>query len=596
MAPYTFIIWLLTSSFMGAVLAFLILLTRTILGDWISARWRHLLWLLLVLKLAVPCIPESSLSVFNIFAFSIASRGSGFHAVGNRAKVHGERAGVSFADAIDAGEDYSLAAGDDAAKSRGMVLFWLWLTGAVAIAAHAVFLNFRLWRVLKESRPVREEHIFRVFDACKRVMKISGRAPVLHESAAIRIPMAIGISKPHVLLPTEAAQKLSRNELRFTLLHELAHLKRRDLYFNWAVLVLQIVHWFNPVVWYAFRNLRQDQELACDAHVLSTLRPSEYLEYGAALISFLEKCSSSCSLTAAKLVSSKARIRQRVSVIASFRKESTRDAVVGILLIVMLGCFVLTNPKTTAATSAERPQQNVGYENLSRYFEPFDGSFILLDLENERYQIYNERKSHERVSPDSTYKLVSALAGLESGALASEDSELKWDGTVYPFDPWNKDQTLHTAMVNSVSWFFQKVDATTGIATIGQYLKQISYGNYDISGGLASFWLESSLKISPAEQVEVLKNFYNCQLPFSRANIDIIKKNIKICEMDGAVLSGKTGTGIVDGKSINGWFVGYVEKGGNAYIFAANIQGADNANGVNAKGIVLSILKDKKLL
>jgi beta-lactamase class D len=67
----------------------------------------------------------------------------------------------------------------------------------------------------------------------------------------------------------------------------------------------------------------------------------------------------------------------------------------------------------------------------------------------------------------------------------------------------------------------------------------------------------------------------------------------------GAVLSGKTGTGWANGQlngvPINGWFVGYVEKNGDAYFFATNIEASDNASGTKAKEITLNILNAKQL-
>ena len=85
-------------------------------------------------------------------------------------------------------------------------------------------------------------------------------------------------------------------------------------------------------------------------------------------------------------------------------------------------------------------------------------------------------------------------------------------------------------------------------------------------------------------------------MPFSRANIDTIKKTLKLSEQDGVILSGKTGTGVVNGRGINGWFVGYVENRGNVFIFSANIRGKEGVDGSKARNIVISILKDKRIL
>ncbi len=107
--------------------------------------------------------------------------------------------------------------------------------------------------------------------------------------------------------------------------------------------------------------------------------------------------------------------------------------------------------------------------------------------------------------------------------------------------------------------------------------------------------MESSLLISPVEQVQLLKDFYTNDTIFSSENVDTIKRIVKLSEKNGAILSDKTGTGTVNGKGINGWFIGYVEKDGHTYIFATNIQDKRSASGSIAAKRTLSILSDKNI-
>ena len=85
------------------------------------------------------------------------------------------------------------------------------------------------------------------------------------------------------------------------------------------------------------------------------------------------------------------------------------------------------------------------------------------------------------------------------------------------------------------------------------------------------------------------KMYYN-EFGFSQENIDTVKDSLVLSSGTDKVLSGKTGTGMVNGKNVNGWFVGYVEDAGNVYFFAANIQNEDNASGSAASDIALSVL------
>lgn len=235
-------------------------------------------------------------------------------------------------------------------------------------------------------------------------------------------------------------------------------------------------------------------------------------------------------------------------------------------------------------------------ERLDKYFIGYDGCFVLFNQSKGEYSIYNEEKSIKPISPCSTFKIVNSLIGLETNVLHDENATLKWDGTKYPIDEWNKDQTLSTAVSNSVVWYFQKVASKIGEKRMQSYLNKINYGNKDISGGITQFWLQSSLKISPIQQVEMLRNLYKYKLPFSKRNVDIVKKVLRISDHNGIVLSGKTGSGVIDNKGVNGWFVGYVEQNSNVIYFASNIEAKDNASGTKAKEITLQILKDKNIL
>lgn len=271
-------------------------------------------------------------------------------------------------------------------------------------------------------------------------------------------------------------------------------------------------------------------------------------------------------------------------------------------LLAAIGLLVMGWGSFSAADAKEQSiprREKVVYEDLSSYFDGYDGTFVLYDLKKRTYTGYNKEKSEKRVSPNSTFKIPHALVGLQTGVLQDADTVLRWDGTEYPFPEWNRDQTLTEAIQNSTIWYFQEVAQRVGPVREKRYLQAFRYGNRDLSGGLTNFWLQSSLKISPKEQVDFLRRFYTYHLPVSKRNIDIVKEILVLEEKNGALLSGKTGTGWKDaelnGIPINGYFVGYVEKDGNAYFFATNIEAEDHATGGNAKAITLQILRDKKL-
>jgi bla regulator protein BlaR1 len=108
----------------------------------------------------------------------------------------------------------------------------------------------------------------------------------------IGTPSLFGVFKPRILLPS-VLLSLNEKQISYILLHELAHYKRRDLLANYLLLGLQVVHWFNPVIWYCFKKIRQDMEMAADEKVLAVLDGGEQKEYGRALLAVLESFNTS---------------------------------------------------------------------------------------------------------------------------------------------------------------------------------------------------------------------------------------------------------------------------------------------------------------
>lgn len=169
---------------------------------------------------------------------------------------------------------------------------------------------------------------------------------------------------------------------------------------------------------------------------------------------------------------------------------------------------------------------------------------------------------------------------------------MTWDGTQYPYEEWNQDQNLFSAMESSTTWYFQNLDQQIGKKKLKEYYEQINYGNSDLSvHSISNYWLDDSLKISPVEQVDILKKFYNNEFAFEKSNIQTVKDSLLLEKSNGNRLSGKTGTAVFNGENSDGWFVGYVETEDNTFFFSVHIKGKKQAGGSSAAKIALSILE-----
>ena len=360
-----------------------------------------------------------------------------------------------------------------------------------------------------------------------------------------------------------------------------------------------ILYWFNPLVWYALKEMRNDREVACDTSVLKLLNENDYEDYGKTLINFAEKISLTPFPFAAGISGTMKQMQKRIINISSYQKPSVWEKIkgAGIFAIIAVMLLGLTPMLSTYAAEQSYYKWNISPEkidlsDLSAYFNGYEGSFVLYDLKNDTWSIYDMEHATLRTAPNSTYKIYDALFGLEEGIITPKDSFMAWNGADYPFEAWNADQNLYSAMQSSVNWYFQEIDGQLGTSALRSYIKEIGYGNEIINSDLSSYWMQSELKISPVEQVELLTDLYNNDFGFSPENVNAVKDSICLFASENESFYGKTGTGRINDKDINGWFIGYIETADSTYFFATNIQSTENATGSNASEISFSVLSD----
>lgn len=239
--------------------------------------------------------------------------------------------------------------------------------------------------------------------------------------------------------------------------------------------------------------------------------------------------------------------------------------------------------------------------DFSEYFDEITGCAVFYNDATHEFQVYNKELCEIQTSPCSTFKIISTLMGLES-KVVDVNTTMGYNGSIYPIEAWNTDLTLPEAFSSSCVWYYKKVIDKLGPNEVQKYLDQLQYGNKDISEWngssvnslpeLRGFWLGSSLKISPMEQVAILANIFEGKTAFAKDNIDILK-DIMLAESNDMVkIYGKTGTGkdLATGKNNNAWFVGMAETKDDVYYFAVRLDESDNQDLAGAKAKEIAFL------
>lgn len=333
----------------AAILIVLVLLAQWICGERLSARWRYALWLLVLLRLLLPSTISSSASLFN-FIWPVSPSVP--------APLRPEAAVPSLPETPSAPPAHSIAA--------RLPYHWLtlvWLAGAAAMAVAAGLNHYRIYRRVAWRRPVVDASLLELLEDVKETMRLN--APVLLiETAAVQSPALFGFVRPRLLFPPGMLRQFSREELRHVFLHELAHVKRNDVLAGWIVLTLQIVHWFNPLVWLAFYRLRIDRELACDALALSYARAGENEFYGLTIVKLLESFGRpSWAPALAGILENKQRMKERINMIAHYHQPN-RGAVLCGCLAALFALATLTDAQSDSPSPA--PAESTLQNQLGR--------------------------------------------------------------------------------------------------------------------------------------------------------------------------------------------------------------------------------------
>ena len=587
----------LCNVFISGIIGILLLVKR-IFKNSLSSRMQYNLWFLLLGLLAVPFIPFRFIGLPQIFSWLGSLRSSPSSGAGTNI--------TGTAEAVTTGNtnwmnNFTLSVNSETPSIAGYILLGIWIVGILAMIILVIKSSLRLRSLEKSALPLQNQEVRRLYHRCLEEMGIHRDIPV-YSTAFLKSPIIVGLLKPCIYLPIHLISDYDESDMRYMLLHELQHYKHKDAVASYLMNLAGVIYWFNPLVWYALKEMRNDREVACDTSVLKMLEEDAYEDYGNTLINFAEKVSLTPFPFAAGLGGNMKQMKRRIINIASYEKPTFMKRIKGmttfmLTAVLLLGFapFISTYAADGSHYQWDSSSENVSYVDLSTYFGEYEGSFVLYDLENDAWSIHDMEHATLRVAPNSTYKIYDALFGLEEEIITPENSFIAWNGETYPFEAWNADQTLQSAMNSSVNWYFESVDEQLGAANISNYIEEIGYGNENISGDFSTYWMESSLKISPIEQVELLTRLQNNSLGFAPENINAVKDAICLSTSDAGTFYGKTGTGRVDGQDVNGWFIGYIETVDNTYFFATNIGADSDATGGNATEITMSILSDMNI-
>ena len=355
----------------AAVLAIAISVVLFVFGKRIPAFWKHCLWLLVALRLVIPVLPDSPFSWKNWTVQETKTlpaleayvpSGQPQNTQPHRYESAESRGLSQAPNPVVSPTQPSLVSG----KNWGAMAAWGWFLIASALLTFSLLRGFLFHQKIRRFTSTKSnDHLSALLDevASERSAQFTNCAETIRVTDAVTSPALTGIFRPEILLPSGLVGEISDRDLCHILRHELAHHRRRDVWTNWLLTILQAVHWFNPLVWWAFHRTRIEAERATDASVLRDIGESERVSYGDALIHLLERISTTEQKQKSRVpgvvgvAESHRGLRERISLIGSFSGRR-RWVVSGFSAFMVLGVAAmgLTDPESVEKekTSKER--------------------------------------------------------------------------------------------------------------------------------------------------------------------------------------------------------------------------------------------------
>ena len=223
-------------------------------------------------------------------------------------------------------------------------------------------------------------------------------------------------------------------------------------------------------------------------------------------------------------------------------------------------------------------------KSLKKYFDDnkVEGCFALMDNASGKFTVHNlGRYRDSSYLPASTFKILNSLIGLQTGKISSDSMVIKWDGVERRVADWNKDLNMYEAFRVSSVYYYQEVARRIGKDTMQIWLDSLKYGaktdtgKVVITSAIDSFWLDNSLKITPDQQLGLVKRLYFDQLPFFKSYQEMVKRAMLFENNSNYRLGYKTGGGFKENGNAIGWVVGWVEENSHPYFFVLNIESPD---------------------
>ncbi|WNX84850.1 M56 family metallopeptidase [Agathobaculum sp. NTUH-O15-33] len=328
---------ILSLSLSGTLLILILFLCKFFVKDRLSKRWQYYIWLVIVARLLLPFTPNTSLTGALFQGFDRASV-----EISASSQPDPDIPQLSETAFFNNGEHTASESHplhgmfDKAVQNIGGICLLIWLITAIGLLIRKITVYQSFVKYLKAGQTEVSD-----IPLWERVGKLAEQTGIkgavgLYTNSLISSPLLIGFFRPRIILPTT---ELTDSDFTYTILHELTHYKRHDMFYKWLIQITICLHWFNPIVYLMGREINKACELSCDEAMIRPLDLQERRAYGDTLLNAVNSGGGyKNSIASVTLSESTALLKERLDAIMHFDKPSKATAAVTYMLSLLVLC------------------------------------------------------------------------------------------------------------------------------------------------------------------------------------------------------------------------------------------------------------------
>ena len=339
--------WAWRTSLQATILIVLVLLLTRFIKPLRYPRVAYGLGVLVMARLLLPVAPASAWNVMNL----LAVRPQISSAADLSRIPEGEVVAIANFDASLYAAPVEEPGLEVMPRVHGHWMAWVWLVGCGVVLAVALLSHLRWTRNLRGTIPDPSQNLQNIADQVCRSLGIS-RPVKVRITGLISSPSLMGVRNPLLLIPPSAVEVLNEDEMKWVLRHELIHFRHRDVLWNWVVVLIHALHWFNPLVWVITRRWLADRELVRDAEVIAGRPAQQRRCYGETLLKLAETWGPQRGSTGSVAIFNQpSQLKRRINMI-KYPKRLNRKAAFP-LILAALGLASLTFTNAVPAGESE---------------------------------------------------------------------------------------------------------------------------------------------------------------------------------------------------------------------------------------------------